>query len=69
METTTIYFGSLGLFVLSATLIRVASPYSQSSCVAYEKNKKYRLVGQILLIMALFALGIGALSQWVSINR
>ena len=69
METTTIYLGSLGLFVLSATLIRVASPHSHSNCFAYEKNKKYRAVGQVLLIMALFALGIAMLSQWVSSNR
>jgi len=68
METT-YYLGSLALFVVSSTLIRGASPYSKLDCFAYDKNKKYRVVGQILLIMAIFALGIAALSQWVSNNR
>ena len=60
------YLGSLALFGLSATFLRGASPYSESGCYAYEKNRKYRLVGQILLIMAIFALGIAVLSQFYS---
>ena len=60
------YLGSIALFGISVTLIKGASPYSQLSCIAYEKKRKHRLVGQILLVMATLALGIGALSQVVS---
>ena len=63
------YLGSLVLFGLSVTLIRGASPYSRLGCLAYEKKRKHRLVGQILLIMAMLALGIGVVSQFVSVNH
>jgi hypothetical protein len=60
------YLGSLALFGLSATLIREASPFSRLGCFAYEKKRKLKLVGQILLVVATLALGIGVLSQFVS---
>jgi uncharacterized membrane protein len=60
------YLGSLALFGISATLIRGASPYSQSGCFAFEKKRKHKLVGQILLVMAIFALGIAVLAQFFS---
>jgi hypothetical protein len=60
------YLGSLALFGLSITLIKGASPYSQSSCIAFEKKRKHRLVGQVLLVMAALTLGIGILAQLVS---
>jgi len=60
------YLGSLALFGLAASFLWRASPYSESGCYAYEKNRKFRIVGQILLIMAIFALGIAVLSQFYS---
>ena len=63
------YLGALALFGLSAILIRDASPFSRASCFAYEKIRKRKLFGQILLVVATLALGIGVLSQLVSSNR
>jgi hypothetical protein len=50
---------------ISAVLLNRTSPYSQTGCFSFEKNRKYRVLGQILLITGLFALGIAVLSQFI----
>jgi len=60
------YLGSLALFGVSTILIREASPCSRSCCFVYEKKRKWRVVGQMLLAMAIVALGLGMLSQYIS---
>ena len=66
MNTMVFYLGSSALLGLAAILIRGTSPFSPTAYYAYESKRKRWLIGVILLIMAAFSFGIGALSQFFS---
>jgi hypothetical protein len=68
MNTIMFYLGALALFGLSTVLIGETSPYSRSVGPTFERKRKRRLVGQIVLVMATLSLGIGVLAQFVSSN-
>ena len=62
------YLGALGLFVLGSLLLRNTSPYSRVGGVTYDKRRKRRSIGVILLFAGAILLGIAVLRQFVSSN-
>jgi hypothetical protein len=64
--TLTFYLGSLGLFVLGGLLIRKTSPYSRSGGTKYERRRRRKIAGEILLIAGALLLGLAILSQFIS---
>jgi accessory gene regulator protein AgrB len=60
------YLGALVLFVLGVLCIWHTSPYSRVGGAIYEKRRKRRGLGVILLFAAVLLLGMGVLTQFFS---
>jgi uncharacterized membrane protein len=66
MITILFYLGAAGLFGLGAFLVRKTSPYSRVGGTQYERKRKRKIIGAILLIAAALLLGLGLLNQFFS---
>ena len=63
MAPASFYMGAAALVVLALVLIKKTSPYSRVGGRAYERKKFRRMLGLIFFIMAVLALGVGAMVQ------
>jgi hypothetical protein len=66
MITILFYLGAAGLFGLGAFLLRKTSPYSRVGGIKYERKRKRRIIGEILLIAGALLLGLGILNEFFS---
>jgi len=62
------YLGALGLFGLGSLFIRNTAPYRSSGGGEYERRRKRRLMGKILMGAATLPVAMGMMSQFVSRN-
>ena len=60
------YLGALGLFGLGGFLIGNTSPYTRAGGAKYERRRRLKTLGGILLIAGLLLLGMAVLTQIVS---
>jgi hypothetical protein len=60
------FYLGLGLLGLSAFFIKGTSPYSSSGGSRYERRRQRRLVGMVLLVMAVLLSAFGMLIQYVA---
>jgi hypothetical protein len=65
MNPIMMYLGALGLFGLGSLLIRNTAAYSRLSSAEYQKRKKRKIAGQILLIAAVLLFGLAMVAQFV----
>jgi Tfp pilus assembly protein PilF len=68
MNPVVVYLGVLGIFILGAFLIRNTSIRIRVGAPEYERKRRRRSVGTILMLSAVFCAGIVALSQYFSSN-
>jgi len=66
MNAIGLYLGGLGLFCLAALLIRNTDPHLTKGGSHYEVRKQRRLVGNVLIVVGLFLVGLGVLTQFFS---
>jgi uncharacterized membrane protein len=57
------YLGAVVLIVVGALLMKKTSPFSRVGGRAYERKRKRKVLGVLLLVVAALALGAGAIVQ------
>jgi hypothetical protein len=60
------YLGSSVLFGLAVILIRGTSPFSQIGSSTFDKRRNRRVVGTMLIVMAVLSFLIGVMAQMIS---
>jgi cell division septal protein FtsQ len=66
MDPITIYLGALGLFGLGAFFTRKTPRGLRLGGAKYERRRKRKILGVILLIAAVLLLVLGVLTQFTS---
>jgi hypothetical protein len=66
MNTIWFYLAAFVLYGLGTFCIRNTSPFTRAGGAKYLRREKRRLVGKILLILAILSLVIGLISQILS---
>jgi hypothetical protein len=62
MDLNAFYLVALVLFTIGGLMVRNTAPYVEAGCGAYERKRARRLIGQIVLVTAVFSLGIAVIS-------
>jgi hypothetical protein len=57
------YLLALGLFGLGLLLIRHTSPYSREGGSRFEWKMRRRLIGEVLILASILALGLAVVNQ------
>jgi hypothetical protein len=68
MNVIGLYLGAVGLFCLSAILIRHTDPRTTSGGADYEMRQKRKLIGNVVIVVGIFFFGLAVLTQFFSDN-